>query len=114
MTNIAAIELPVAGDTSRPALRATLDAAVARLVARAAAERWPIRADHCFLRIAYDNAVGAKWDTAVARPAWSNLPLDRLTAAIAVLAHIEAEGRAALDPLNAASLAFRRHHLLPK
>jgi hypothetical protein len=88
--------------------RAALDAVVARLVARAAVERWPIRNDHCFLRIAYDTAVGAKWTTVVARPAWATLPLDRLAAAIIVLEAIEAEGRARLDKLNAASLAFRR------
>lgn len=94
--------------SARTALRAALDAAVGRLVARAAAERWPVRADHCFLRIAYDTAVGAKWDTVHARPGWASLPLDRLAAAVAVVARIDAEGRAALDPLNAASLAFRR------
>ncbi|MBV8971200.1 MAG: GCN5-related N-acetyltransferase [Sphingomonadaceae bacterium] len=94
--------------TDRPALRAAIDAAVARLVARAATERWPVRADHCFLRIAYDAAAGAKWDTVYARPAWASLPEARLAAALAVLERIEAEGRAALDPLNAASLAFRR------
>lgn len=92
----------------RTALRARLDAAVTRLVARAAAERWPIRADHCFLRIAYDAAAGAKWDTVYGKPGYASLPLDRLAAAIATLERIEAGGRAALDPLNAASLAFRR------
>ena len=97
-----------AADAGRLALRATIDAAVARLVARAAAERWPIRADHCFLRIAYDTAVGAKWDTVVAPPAWRTLSPTGLAAAVAVLARVEAEGRAALEPLNAASLAFRR------
>ncbi len=92
----------------RLTLRAALTDVVARLVARAAAERWPIRNDHCFLRIAYDTAVGAKWNTVAARPAWATLPLDRLTAAIVALEAIEAEGRARLDKLNAASLAFRR------
>ena len=67
-----------------------------------------MRADHCFLRIAYDSAVGAKWDSVHPRPAWASLPLDRLTAALAVLERIATEGRTALDPLNAASLAFRR------
>ena len=95
-------------DDDRPALRAALDAAVARLVARAAVERWPIRADHCFLRIAYDAAVGGKWDLVYARPAWASLPLDRLAAAVDIVARIERDGRDALDPLNAASLAFRR------
>lgn len=95
-------------DPDRATLRADLDAAVARLVARAAAERWPIRADHCFLRIAYDNALGAKWDTIAARPAWATLPPAALATAVALLTRIEVDGRTALDPLNAASLAFRR------
>lgn len=93
---------------TREALRVDLDAAVARLVARAAAERWRIRADHCFLRIAYDAATGAKWDTVYRRPAYASLPVERLAAAVAALNRIEAEGRPALDALNAASLAFRR------
>ncbi len=93
---------------TRDALKAALDGAVARLVARAAIEQWPIRADHCFLRIAYDAAAGAKWDAVFARPAWRSLPTDRLAAAVAVLDRIDHEGPAALTPLNAASLAFRR------
>lgn len=92
----------------RPALRAALDASLARLVVRAAVEGWLIRADHCFLRIAYDNAVGAKWDTVHARPAWATLPLDRLAAAVAVLIKIEHEGSTALVAANARSLALRR------
>ena len=51
---------------------------------------------------------GAKWDTVYGKPAHASLPLDRLAAAVDVLTRIEAGGRAALDPLNAASLAFRR------
>lgn len=91
----------------REPLRAALDAAVARLVARAAAERWPIRADHCFLRIAYDNAVGAKWDTVHAPPAWRSLPLDMLAEAVAVAHRIEAGGVPTLRTLNAVSLRLR-------
>ena len=92
----------------RARFRAALDAAVVRLVARAAVERWPIRADHCFKRIAFDTAVGAKWDTVHSRPAYSSLPIDTLAAAVAVLELIERDGRDALGPFNAASLAFRR------
>lgn len=95
-------------EAMREAMRRAIDAVVARLVARAAVEDWPIGTDHCFLRIAYDNAVGAKWDTLHARPAWRTLPLDRLAAARDILAEIEAGGRPVLRPLNAASLAFRR------
>ncbi len=89
----------------RTALRRATRDVVAHLVARADAEGWPVRADHCFLRIAYDAAAGAKWDSRYPHPAWASLPLDQLEA---VLARIAAEGRTALDPLNAASLAFRR------
>ena len=91
----------------RDALRTALDASIARLVARAAAERWPIRADHCFLRIVYDAAVGAKWDSVHARPGWRNLPEDRLAAAVDHAAAIEADGAPRLERLNAASLAYR-------
>lgn len=91
---------------TRDALRAALDAQVARLVARAAIEAWPIRADHCFLRIAYDNAVGAKWDTMVQPPAWRNLPEEELEAAVAVLETIG--GVPTLRRLNEVSLALRR------
>ncbi len=91
----------------RDQLRAALDAGVARLIERAAAERWPIRADHCFLRIAYDNAVGAKWDTLHGKPAWRNLPERDLATALGVARRIEADGLPALIELNAASLRWR-------
>ena len=29
--------------------------------------------NHCYLRIALDNTVGAKWDTQVQRPAYKNI-----------------------------------------
>ena len=77
-------------------------------MARAAAESWPIRADHCFLRIAYDNAVGARWDLVHARPGWRSLPLDALAAAVAVLGGLERDGLPALRRGNAVSLGFRR------
>ena len=91
---------------TREELRAAIDVRVARLVARAAAEQWPIRADHCFLRIAYDNAVGAKWDTVVHPPAWRNLPLDRLAAALDLLEAMHDLPQ--LTGLNETSLALRR------
>lgn len=91
----------------RDRLHAALNAVVQRLIARAATERWPIRADHCFLRIAYDNAVGAKWDTLHAKPAWRSLPETDLAAALTVAERIEQDGLPALNALNAASLAWR-------
>ncbi len=85
-------------------MRAALDAAVAGLVA-AARPDWPVTADYCFRRIAYDNAVDAKWDDVVRPPAWRNLPPDRLAAAVRLLAamHDPAE----LRRLNDRSLALR-------
>ncbi len=84
--------------------RAAIDAAVARLVG-AAAPDWPIRRDHCFLRVAYDNAVGAKWDTIVAPPAWRNLPEPVLVKALWLLG--EMGDLAVLRHLNDRSLALR-------
>ncbi len=95
-------------DDCRATLRGVIDAAVLRLVARATVEHWPVRADHCFLRIAYDTAAEGKWDTLYARPAWRSLPLDRLASAVHVLNSIERDGLPALVRLNAASLAVRR------
>ena len=93
---------------TRDELRAALDASVARLVARAAVERWPLRHDHCFLRVAYDNAVAGKWDVAHARPAWRSLSLVDLAAALNLAQSIESKGVARLRDLNANSLAWRR------
>ena len=84
--------------------RAAIDAAVARLVA-AARPGWPVSADHCFLRIAYDNAAGAKWDTLVRPPAWRNLPDEVLADALRLLG--EMHDPATLRRLNDRSLAFR-------
>lgn len=85
-------------------MRAAIDAAVARLVA-AAGPGWPVSADHCFLRIAYDNAVGAKWDTVVRPPAWRNLPPEALTEALRLLEAMH--DAATLRHLNDRSLALR-------
>lgn len=85
-------------------MRAAIDAAVARLVA-AAGPGWPVSADHCFLRIAYDNAVGAKWGTVVRPPAWRNLPPDALAEALRLLGTMD--DPATLRRLNARSLALR-------
>ena len=85
-------------------MRAAIDAAVRRLVA-AAMPDWPVHADHCFLRIAYDNAAGARWDTVVRPPAWRNLPPDVLAVAVRLLD--EMADPATLRRLNDRSLALR-------
>ena len=78
----------------------------------AAAHRWPIRLDHCFMRVCLDDALGVRWDTAVARPAVRHLTDAQLARAVATAERIAADP-ALLRPLNAASLQMRRHVSLP-
>ena len=73
----------------------------------AAANRWPIRYDHCFMRVCLDAAMGARWDTVVARPAVRHMTDRQLAAAIAVAERIVGDP-ALLVTLNAASLRSRR------
>jgi hypothetical protein len=100
--------LNAAAASDRAAMLAELDATLARLLVRAGPEGWPIRLDHCLLRVAYDNAVGMRWDRACRRPARAHLPLDALGRAVALLGEMEQGGRPAVAALNARSLAFRR------
>ena len=73
----------------------------------AAIQRWPIRFDHCFMRVCLDNALGRPWPEVVRRPAIRHLELDQLRAALAVAERIQ-DDPDALPPLNQASLAWRR------
>jgi len=76
------------------------------LPAMAAAERWPIRLDHCFMRVCLDAAIGRPWHEAVRRPAIRHLTEAQLAAAIAVAERIRAEP-ALLPALNRQSLLGR-------
>ena len=73
----------------------------------AAAERWPIHLDHCFMRVCLDAALGTPWTRTVPRPAIHNMDDRQLAAAVRV-----AEGVVAapdtLVRLNRRSLAGRR------
>lgn len=71
------------------------------------AEGWPIRLDHCFMRVCLDHALGQPWHQRVRRPAIRHLGDDELRRAVAVAERIAA-GPAALPGLNAQSLAWRR------
>lgn len=90
------------------------EAAVARwlhlvrvvLPALAAAHRWPIHADHCFMRVCLDAAIGGPWHERVRRPAVRHLEDAQLARAIAVAEGVVADP-ARLAPLNRASLAMR-------
>ena len=73
----------------------------------AAAHRWPIRLDHCFMRVCLDNALRRPWHEVVRRPAIHHLELAQLRAATAVAEGIIADP-ARLPALNRASLDWRR------
>lgn len=72
----------------------------------AAAEGWPIRLDHCFMRVCLDAAIGRPWHEAVRRPAIRHLTEAQLAAAVAVAERIRAEP-GLLPGLNRQSLLGR-------
>ncbi len=74
----------------------------------AGAAGWPIRLDHCFMRVCLDHAIGRRWDAEVARPAIRHLDDEQLARAVACAERIVADP-ALLPPLNDASLAMRGH-----
>ena len=74
----------------------------------AARHRWPIRLDHCFMRVCLDLAIGEPWHRRVARPAIRHLSDSQLAAAIAVAERIVADP-AQLPALNHRSLVLRGH-----
>ena len=96
-------------DPARAALLARwLDLTRRVLPDMAAAERWPIRLDHCFMRVCLDHAIGQRWDRVVAKPAIRNLDDEQLLRAVACAERIVADPTT-LPALNDASLAMRGH-----
>ena len=77
------------------------------LPAMAAAQRWPTRLDHCFMRVCLDAALGAPWTDRIGKPAVATMSDRQLAAAIAVAEAIVAEP-SRLRALNDASLRGRR------
>ena len=72
----------------------------------AAAEGWPIRLDHCFMRVCLDAAFGRPWHEAVRRPAVRHMTEAELARAVAVAERVAATP-ALLFELNAESLRLR-------
>ncbi len=72
----------------------------------AAAEGWPIRLDHCFMRVCLDAAFGQPWHEAVRRPAVRHMTEAQLARAVAVAERVVA-APALLFELNAESLRLR-------
>ena len=72
----------------------------------AVAQGWPIRLDHCFMRVCLDAALGTPWTRTVTRPAIRNMDDRQLAAAVEVAEGIAAEP-ATLASLNQRSIAGR-------
>jgi hypothetical protein len=73
----------------------------------AAAQRWPIRLDHCFMRVCLDAAFGRPWHEAVrGRPAVRHMLGAELARAVAVAERIAA-APSILPAMNARSLRLR-------
>ena len=82
----------------------------AHLPARARAEHWPLRADHCFQRVILDAVCGGRWyDHVPGRPAYRHLGSPRLEAAVALAERLATAPDALplLGTLDAESLTYR-------
>lgn len=69
--------------------------------------RYPVTEDHCFKRIAFDAAVGRKWDASVQRPFYRYATDEQLATAIDVLRSMREQPDRA-NALNRKSLSYRR------
>ena len=72
----------------------------------AAAQAWPIRLDHCFMRVCLDDAMGVRWDSVVRRPAIRHLTDAELGRAVLAAERIAADPMS-LRPMNQVSLRLR-------
>lgn len=62
--------------------------------------------NHCYLRIALDNTIGAKWDTKVRRPAYKHLSKEQLYSVLDLLQQYQTD-KALLLRHNRTSLDYR-------
>ena len=77
------------------------------LPAMAREEKWPIRFDHCFMRVCLDDAMGRPWTEVVRRPAIDQMSDAQLAAAVRSAEGI-VEHPDTLPILNKRSLERRR------
>jgi len=69
---------------------------------------YPVSADHCFLRIAYDALFPGPWDQYIDKPAWKHLSFSQ-TEIVQQLLNEMIHDPAACRRLNAESLKKRRN-----
>ena len=72
----------------------------------AAVQRWPIRADHCFMRVCLDCALDQAWPRMLRAPAYRHASDAQLARAVDVAESIVARPQS-LPALNLRSLAMR-------
>lgn len=80
------------------------------LPALAKAHKWPIRFDHCFMRVMLDNSFGCVWYEKLDRKkgsAISQIDADALKRAVGFGRRMEAEGLGAVQVLDNVSLRLR-------
>ena len=77
------------------------------LPAVADAHGWPIRLDHCFMRVFLDNALGGVWHEIIPRPAIRHIAADQLGRAIDLAERVLGEP-GLLPELNRRSLRWRQ------
>ncbi len=97
----------IAGHRSEDMLARWQELTRVTLPGMAQAHGWPIRHDHCFMRVCLDAAVQGRWDTVIRRPAIQYMTEPQLEAAVAAAERI-VHDPALLPSLNAASLQWRR------
>ena len=86
-----------------------------RLTDMAVGSDWPIREDHCFWRVCYDNAYGDEWyDHVDGRPAIEHMEDRKLVKAISVALHMVTYGRREMLRFNERSLYWRGEKALPE
>merc|ERR1711924_108761 len=81
------------------------------LPAAARAEKgWPIRLDHCFMRVALDNAFGKCWYEVLdqRKGAVKSMSEEQLEGAVAVAEKMLKDGKSLVVELNLESLRFRK------
>lgn len=79
--------------------------------AKTAHPPWPIRLDHCFMRVVLDDVFGRPWRDVLdgRRPAYRQLSAEQLTRAVATARSMLDGGIARVVELNDASRSCRGH-----
>ncbi|MEO1076868.1 MAG: hypothetical protein AAFX41_13045 [Bacteroidota bacterium] len=78
------------------------------LPAQARAEGWPIRYDHCFMRVALDHVFGDAWYAHVERrPAYQHLTDHQLAEAVRHAEAMRDGGKTTVAAMNRQSLRWR-------